>query len=451
MGQSSDLLKKLLDYIIEQSKDIDPRGFRLTGTPGFLRTRADLAGLPGVDLDVKVEGDHIWLTVARLEAQSPPTVPDEAKDVFLVDADPAGKPPRIDEAALTRHLRQRAHGKTEPQASQLMERDRAAFEKALFDYVPLWVAWAESEKPRRKAISLYGELFTLKQQLELEDTANPQELVCGIGVAAWKLQFEERTKSTTFDFQYPLLTQSLELSIDDLTLAIEVRPRVSAPRIEFDAFAACQLMSAAAVERIVKEELAKSAERPLNPFDPGSYEHALRCVAGNLDRDGRYVTGQETLPTADAALVVTDLWVLHSRPRPNNYLHEDIERLKGRLSEGAVIPEGPLALVTPPADERVAFEPVSFRGLSGSPRNAEATIKELFFPLPYNHEQVTIVEQLERSDGVTVQGPPGTGKTHTIANIICHYLALGLKILVTSKGEKALELLREKIPEDVRP
>lgn len=51
---------------------------------------------------------------------------------------------------------------------------------------------------------------------------------------------------------------------------------------------------------------------------------------------------------------------------------------------------------------------------------------------------------------MAVQGPPGTGKTHTIANIICHYLANGKKILVTSKGEKALEM-QEKVPEEVRP
>jgi len=355
MGQSSDLLTKLLDYVLEQSKDINPRGFRLTGTNGFLRTRGDLAGLPGVDLDVKVEGDHIWLRVARLEAHSPPVVPLEAKDIFVVDTDPAGMPPRNDETALKRLLTERANGKPEPQAQQLMERDCAAFEKALAEYTSLWLAWAEGEKPRRKSISLYGELFTLKQQVELEDTANPQELVCGIGVASWKLQFDERTSTTAFDYQYPILTQTLELAIDDQTLAIEVRPRALATRIAFDAFAACQLMSAAAVERIVKEELAKSNERPLNPFDPGSYEHALRCVAGNLDRGGRYVTGQMGLPAAEAALLVTDLWVLHSRPRPNNYLHDDIERLKGRLKEGISIPEGPLALVTPPADEQAVY------------------------------------------------------------------------------------------------
>jgi RecA/RadA recombinase len=52
---------------------------------------------------------------------------------------------------------------------------------------------------------------------------------------------------------------------------------------------------------------------------------------------------------------------------------------------------------------------------------------------------------------VAVQGPPGTGKTHTIANIVCHFLATGRKVLVTSKGEQALEVLKSKIPAEVQP
>ncbi|RQT40585.1 AAA domain-containing protein [Burkholderia contaminans] len=448
---SSSLLTKLLDYVVEQSKDIDPRGFRLSGTDGFLRTSGDLRGLPGVDLDIKVEGDHIWLRVARLEAQNPPTVPPEQKELFVVDSNPTGKLPRINEAALERRIAVLTEGEPETVSQQLADSEKEAIEVELERYTRLWQTWAEVEKPRWQAIRLYGELFSLKQQLELEDTAKPQEFVCGIGVASWKMSFEERTKKVDFDYQYPVLTQSLELAIDDRTLAIEVRPRAVGPRIEFDAFSACQLQSAAAVERAVKEELERSAERPPNPFDPGTYEHALRSVAGNIDRNGKYIEGQVGLPPAGPSLLVTDLWVFHSRPRSNNFLHEDIERLKAHLKEGAEIPEGPLALVTPPADEKVSYEAVSFRGLAGTPSSGSGKTRELYFPLPYNHEQVTIVEQLERSDGVAVQGPPGTGKTHTIANIICHYLANGKKILVTSKGEKALELLQEKIPEEVRP
>lgn len=74
-----------------------------------------------------------------------------------------------------------------------------------------------------------------------------------------------------------------------------------------------------------------------------------------------------------------------------------------------------------------------------------------YFRLPYNEEQETIVARLERSPDVCVQEPPGTGKTHTIANIICHYLATGRRVLVTSRGEPALEVLQGKIPEEIRP
>ena len=62
-----------------------------------------------------------------------------------------------------------------------------------------------------------------------------------------------------------------------------------------------------------------------------------------------------------------------------------------------------------------------------------------------------MVQLLETREGVVVQGPPGTGKTHTIANIICHWLASGRRVLVTSMQEPALAVLREQLPEEIRP
>lgn len=44
-----------------------------------------------------------------------------------------------------------------------------------------------------------------------------------------------------------------------------------------------------------------------------------------------------------------------------------------------------------------------------------------------------------------VQGPPGTGKTHTIANLLGHFLAQGKSVLVTSHTQKALSVLKEKV------
>ncbi|MFM7009345.1 MAG: hypothetical protein ACKO0Z_08470, partial [Betaproteobacteria bacterium] len=101
------------------------------------------------------------------------------------------------------------------------------------------------------------------------------------------------------------------------------------------------------------------------------------------------------------------------RARSTNFQVEDIRRLNGRLLSGDPIPVGPACFVTPPSADVVTYEKISFRGLcSGSRSKGEP--RELYFPLPYNQEQETIVEMLERAPGVSVQGPPGTGKTHTI-------------------------------------
>ena len=59
--------------------------------------------------------------------------------------------------------------------------------------------------------------------------------------------------------------------------------------------------------------------------------------------------------------------------------------------------------------------------------------------MPINDEQEEIARKISKEFGVVVQGPPGTGKSHTIANLICHLLAHGKRVLVTSEKGKALK------------
>ncbi len=327
---ASQLLSQLLDYVLEQDKAIDPRGFKLSGHKGFIKSKPDLQGLPGVDFDIKVEGDHTWLRIARLQAQTPPALSDDRwKGVIVVNDDPNGAAPRIDEAVLKQRLTLAMQPKTVAERTAFEAQVRAAVQRSFADYGPLWTAWAEGEKPRRKTISLYGDLFAIKHQLESEETAQPHELVWGVGVAAWKLSYEERTSTSMVDFQYPLLTQAVELALDQKTLAIEVRPRAVDPQFEFDAFAVCLLPSTADVEKAARDALARSADRPVNPFDPGSYEHLLTLIAGNLHDKGRFTPGATEFPVPGDDLLISDAWVILARPRSNNYLHEDIERLNG--------------------------------------------------------------------------------------------------------------------------
>ena len=446
-----DLLFRLFEYIGEQAKEIDPRAYQISKNAGFRCDPSGVAGLPGTELDVRAEGDHIWLRFARLEADSPPNVPESYRELFRISSDPLGPLPELEEAGLAHRLNVTAKGKTKEERVQLESNLRSAALQALQGYTDLWKSWAEGEKPRRKTISLYADLFALKHQMEAEETAKPTELIWGMGIATWQMNFDDKP----FSFTYPLLTQTVEIALDEQTMALEVRSRATDTRLELEAFIACGVVGAASVERTAKEHLVRGKERPVTPFDPGSYSDVLKLVATNLDSKGTYseiLANRSPVPVAGEHLVVTDAWVLLSRPRTHNYLIDDLKRLQDQIAAGCDIPAGPLALVLPPSDESVEHTPINFRGLSSrGDYTSEQQPQELYFPLPYNNEQVTIVQRLEHAPGIAVQGPPGTGKTHTIANIICHYLATGRRVLVTSRGEPALQVLQSKIPEEVQP
>lgn len=62
-----------------------------------------------------------------------------------------------------------------------------------------------------------------------------------------------------------------------------------------------------------------------------------------------------------------------------------------------------------------------------------------------NKEQLEIARRIENYNAVLVQGPPGTGKTHTIANLMGHFIAQGKSVLVTSHTKKALKVLKDKV------
>lgn len=445
-----DLLRRLFDYIAEQLKDIDPRGFQLSKAGQFKRLPADLSGLPGLEFDLSVEGDHVWLRVARLAEIPPPKPQPDTASLIVISSNPDGPPPSLSDVGLQRLIHPLVEGKPSEEWKEIVAPVRAKAEEAVKAYTSHWQAWAATEKPRRRAVALYGELFALKHQMDAEETAKPIELVWGVGIASWQLNHE----GTPCAFQYPLLTQAVEVSLDESSMALELRPRAMPPRLELDALIACGVTGAVEVEQAARTYLTDHNDRPINPFDASSYAPVLKLVASNLDSLGTYreiLAERLPLPEASKSLVVTDGWVLLSRPRSTTYLVEDLKRLDQKLAEGCDIAVGPLALVSAPEDTPVDFEPVNFRGISSRGTPEKGKPQELFFPLPYNDEQVTIVSRLERAAGVTVQGPPGTGKTHTIANIICHYLATGRRVLVTSKGEPALAVLQAKIPDEIRP
>jgi len=69
--------------------------------------------------------------------------------------------------------------------------------------------------------------------------------------------------------------------------------------------------------------------------------------------------------------------------------------------------------------------------------------RRLCFPFSSNPSQrrVALLAEDQKNRIIVVQGPPGTGKSLTIANVVCHLVAQGKRVLVTSQKDKALDVV----------
>jgi hypothetical protein len=424
----------------------------------------DAQGRPGLHFNQSepLTEREIWLAVERLHETPPPPCQSELLKPWLIlsqgpETAPALKSSLLEAQVLEAEKLAKLAPLTEftPPPSTVLLTDyvrakdvRAAYQLYLDSK---WKPWAEDEKQRRESIRLYAKLFTLRQQLEGGLVETPTELVWGVGQGIWNCEGSE--------VQYPLVAQTVEISLNPITSAIEISPREVEPRLETDWYASVDNPGLAGLEK-KSREFFTSCTTTFSPFDRGTFEPLLRTAVTHLDSNGEYWpdrtwAGNRALPSAETKLRITDTWVLFARPRMNNVFVRDLENFKSTLSQDKEIhlPRAVHQVVSEPSSSNPDVSFPEFRGLSASKENPETGKKaaDLYFPKPFNDEQVRILQLLEISDGVVVQGPPGTGKTHTIANVISHYLANGKRVLVTSMKEPALGVLREALPIDIQP
>lgn len=132
--------------------------------------------------------------------------------------------------------------------------------------------------------------------------------------------------------------------------------------------------------------------------------------------------------------------IIVRKKQPTVWL-EDLTTIVNKINKNEFEPESTLPyLILEREDEKI-------KELLSS--NEEKN-RRVLFPLPSNDEQYMVVKQTEDSNIVLVQGPPGTGKSHTIANLISNYVSEGKRILITSEKSKALEVVKGKLPEEIR-
>lgn len=315
--------------------------------------------------------------------------------------------------------------------------DHPELKKALKSYAENeWKPWAEKVVKTYQANLLYDQLYALR--LLLKNEGDSHELLWGQGFLTWANK-QGGTVNT------PVFLTPLTLDFDAAKRVIEL-----APDPLYKGFV--DLSALHGIEGAAEMDITAWADSTnANPFDFWHYETLkgqMQFLVNTLASNGEDAFKEELTahpnskenPTAWNAPVIfvrkrtNDLWSKYAA-----VIRRDIEK------NGAEPTEFIRDLVGDYDGVREREEE-----MEGEERETKLVDSNLYFPLPWNDEQKRIAERLDANYGMVVKGPPGTGKSHTIANLISRFLAQGKTVLVTSQTSKALDVLREKLPENIR-
>lgn len=316
--------------------------------------------------------------------------------------------------------------------------DHPELQKLLEGYIENdWCPWSEKVRKIYKANLLYDQLYALR--LLLKNEGDSYELLLGQGLLTWK-------NKMIGSIYAPIFLTPLTLDFDASKRTMEVSP---------------DPMFRGFVEISSLYEMDNPAEMDLitwsdsinaTPFDFWHLE-TLKTQSRTLinyistDSEDRFTEETVSAPEVTENPSIWNSPVIFARKRTNDLWSKYAGIIRRDIEQNSI---EPTEFITDLVGEYV--EEKHDGVLNKEEGASEVAIKEseLFFPLPWNDEQKRIAERLDANYGVVVKGPPGTGKSHTIANLISRFLSQGKSVLVTSQTSKALEVLRDKLPENIR-
>lgn len=300
-----------------------------------------------------------------------------------------------------------------------------------------WEPWAQEMRSWREVQRVYEDVDFMRRRLE--EAEERYELVLGVGLLVWR-----DPNGTTV--KRHLLTAPAEISLDATRGVLTVGPAASFEkfRIELDML---ELQHQPRLEGAGLDD--RLEELDIRAWDRGVVGEILRVIANRASPDAQVDENRlEPLERADETfrVVYAPALVLRER-RPTAYGELITRFLKAADDE---LPSTTTQLWEHFLREGELSEVSGGGGVEDPESNLGLGEDRLYFPLPTNEEQRRIVERLRVRPYVLVKGPPGTGKSHTIANLICHLLAIGERVLVTAHAPKALTVLRDLLPGDIR-
>ena len=299
----------------------------------------------------------------------------------------------------------------------ISKKEKEMLEKLLKDRT----LWIEEQKKIEVVRNLFDTLYN--KYLVLDRDSDTLELVVANGLV----------KVPNEDIYYPILLKKVNLSIDTEKNIISITDASDNDFITQELY----LNFLAEVENInldkvfyLEDKIVENNIHPISKND--TIKDFFREFIHNLNPRAQFI---EDLDKKNKESVITIEWkpILFIRKKDDGKV-EAINNIIKDIENGGEIPEYLSELV----------------GVIGSDKRAVEPIPDILFTKETNNEQIEIIKSLYSHRAVVVQGPPGTGKTHTIANLLGHFLAEGKNVLITSQTKKALDVLKEKIPTDIQ-
>jgi hypothetical protein len=469
------LLKDILRYLTEVVR-LDGRrtNDQLPGDRRFVLHQNEFEGLPGITSDTRDEDGAVWLAVERLRDLNPPAPDADLGNWIDVSPDPEQRPRVRDSFVITVESAEKdrliaaKHARMQDCARvvtafdgaggiwnvrlRLADHPNLAWRLERFVAEP-WAAWADAERPRRKTMAIYQRLLDIVDLVENANPDRPVELVWGIGI----LRRQE--------VELPVLERLVEIEVmESLNGEIRIRPRLVGGGADPNVLASMSLTPARLADDAGSRILeAIEGNGEISPFVRNSFEPILDQIGLRLDRPVVDAPMREAPETEQRLLeisqkpVISIRWMIFARPRSNSLALRDIERLKDAIDripwkERALTGVVRILVLGPNDDGRgsghralpsVIGRPID---IGPAPGEGSANHSDPFFPLPFDDDQLEILRRLEKADGLAVQTASCNETIPAVANVICHYLARGQRVLVVSREAKLLSELRQRLP-----
>ncbi|MGD0517879.1 MAG: AAA domain-containing protein [Thermoguttaceae bacterium] len=293
--------------------------------------------------------------------------------------------------------------------------------------------WVEEHNAWDIIHKVYSDLFAIHhEQLRLGEE---YELVLALGLLTWQTPTNQRVRRH-------LIVANIVLEFEARLGKFTIRPNPEGAILRPELDMLDPEDQPARAEERAKESLNNITD---DPWKKDITEGVLKALVHSINPQGEYHDHLEIKHnTATPKPNVEYAPAIILRKRSTKCLTEILKRIKERIEKDGIIPAefADLAEITKGQETEV----VTDSGDSFSDFD-----DEIYFPKPSNEEQRRIVNKIKSANGILVQGPPGTGKSHTIANLVCHLLATGKRILITAKTPRALLVLEKLLPDELRP